>query len=835
MAKVISIDGMTPAPLAAHWRMAATPAHVFTHPFALPANLEWHEAQVPGTVAQTLRDAKLWKLETFEPLEDKDYWYETTLEGEGPERLIFEGLATLAEVFLDDTLILSSQNMFLAHEVDVVLHGRHRLAICFRALTPTLNEKRKRAHWRPRLPSAQNLRFIRTTLLGHAPGWSPPVHAIGPWRDALRADPRQLYLRTVDMHALLDGTCGKLDVRIDREALGEFASETMTVHCAGFSSRLKADGATFTAHLDLPNIRPWWPHTHGEPALHDITLTIGAHVINLGRTGFRHIAIDRDHDAKGFGLVLNGEPIFARGACWTNQDLISLSGRQETYRPALQMMRDAGMNMLRIGGTMVYEGDDFYRLCDEFGIMVWQDFMFANFDYPVDDDAFLSSVKDEAHQFLNHTQASPCLTVLCGGSEVAQQAAMFGLPKVTWSNILFDDILPSITAEVRPDLTYIPHTPYGGELPFVPREGVSHYYGVSAYMRPLDDARRADVRFASECLCFANVPDAAPFTLEANAPCIEHPHFGPRVDGDTGATWYFEKVRNFYTQLLYDVDVSELRRDDASRFLDFARATSAEVMEATFAEWRRESSCTRGGLVWNYQDLWPGAGWGIVDTLGMPKAAYYGLKRAFKPVTLLFTDEGNNGLRLHLINETSFARDLRLDLVCLRDGSTAVMRANQAMTLQPRSTISLSATELWGGFFDTTYAYHFGEPSHDVTVGQIFEGEQDQPLAEAFHFPLGRSKAFHKPCLAADLERGENGWTLSLTVQKLAQSIHILSQDILPDDNWFHLAPGMTRKIGLTPLREFSGEPELQIGSLNASSAILPTLKKRNAGMQLTA
>jgi len=834
MAKVISIDGMTPSPLAAQWRMAATPAHVFLLPSALPANLDWHDTQVPGTVAKCLQEKKLWSFETFAPLEDKDYWYETMLEGDC-ERLIFEGLATIAEVFLDDALILSSQNMFLAHEVDVTLRGRHRLAICFRALTPALEEKRKRARWRPRLPSAQNLRFIRTTLLGHAPGWSPPVHAIGPWRDILRADPQKLFLRNVDLRASLDGTCGKLDARLDADALHGFEDNNLVIHCAGVSAEFKADASGFTAHLDLPGVEPWWPHTHGTPALHDVTLAIGAHAVNLGRVGFRHIAVDRDRDGKGFGLVINGEPVFARGACWTNEDLVGLSSTRETYLPALRMMHDAGMNMLRLGGTMVYEGDEFYRLCDELGIMVWQDFMFANFDYPVSDEGFLTSVKEEARQFLQRTQASPCLTVLCGSSEVAQQAAMFGLPQATWSNILFDDLLPSITSELRPDLTYIPHTPYGGELPFVPHEGVSHYYGVSAYMRPLDDARRADVRFASECLCFANVPDAAPFTLEEDAPRIEHPHFAPRIEGDTGATWYFEKVRNFYTQLLYDVDVADVRRDDPSRFLDLARATSAEIMEATFAEWRRDGSSTRGGLVWNFQDLWPGAGWGIVDSLGMPKAAFYGLKRAFRPVTLLFTEEGNNGLRLHLINETPHAKDVRLNLTCLRDGATPVMRATRALTLAARSTISLSATELWGGFFDTTYAFRFGEPSHDVTVGQIFEGEQDQPLTEAFHFPLGRAKAFHEPCLAAELEQSDDGWILCLTAQKLAQSVHIMSDDVRAEDNWFHLAPGLTRKLRLEPLRVFKGEPDLKVASLSAPEAIRALLQKRKAWMQLTA
>ncbi len=816
LAKVLSISGERKMPVASGWRMIRSEAGAFLDPSGLDKELEWIPAEVPGTAAASLAKAGLWQFETHEPLETHDFWYRTAIEGKGAMRLLFEGLATLAEVYLDDTLILTSDNMFLAHEIEVTLSGAHRLDLCFRALEPVLNQKRKRARWRPRLPSAPNLRFVRTTLLGHAPGWSPPVHAIGPWRGIFQIEPGPLRVCDADLRATLDGTRGHLDVRLDVEGADAHDAK---VTCADHSAPLARNAAgQIAAHLELDGIEPWWPHTHGEPTLHAVTAEIGATTIDLGRVGFRHIELDRGADGKGFGLTINGVPLFCRGACWTNADIVGLSATRETYLPGLSLMRDAGMNMLRVGGTMVYEGDEFYSLCDELGLMVWQDFMFANFDYPVDDEAFMASAVAEARQFLARTQASPSIIALCGGSEVAQQAAMFGLPEKTWSNSLFDSVLPRAVTDLRPDIPFVPHTPYGGELPFVTHEGISHYYGVSAYCFPIEDARRADVRFATECLCFANVPDAAPFTLERDAPRIEHPAFAPRVPRDTGATWFFEDVRNFYLEALYRVDAAALCQEDPERYLDLSRAVTAEVMEATFAEWRRTGSITRGGLVWFFQDLWPGAGWGVVDSLGEPKSSYFGLKRAFKPVTVIFTDEGINGLRLHLINETAVAKPVHLSLMALRDGEVPVMRAKREIILDPHSTIMLPATDLWGGFFDTTYAYRFGEPSHDVTFAQLYDGESNELIAEAFHFPLGRGQARHELDLEAELVQHNADWHLKLTAKRFAQSIHISDEIFRAEDNWFHLAPGFSRYIKLVPRHPTYATPKGRVAAVNGTS-----------------
>ena len=615
----VQVEGQRVRPIREGWELAATEAGAVGQPSALNGrSLTWYPAPVPGTVAQALRAAGAWHLDLPQALHDRDFWYRTRVEGGGGRALRLHGLATLAEVWLGHDLVLRTASMFEAHEVVMDLDGAVDLALCFRALHPVLAATRGRARWRPRLVSPGSLRSVRTTLLGHMPGWCPPVHAVGPWRpvELVEAMPA-LHVDRARLQATLAGDDGLLTVELtvsgcDRtgglpDAAAAGAVVAVAGHEAGF---LVVEPGRWRAELRLPGVAPWWPHTHGAPSLHEVAARIDGRAYALGRVGFRRLERDNGRDGNGFGLKINGLPVFCRGACWTTADIVSLAGESTDLRPWLELARDAGMNMLRVGGTMVYESDAFYALCAELGILVWQDFMLANLDYPAADEGFVRHLEHEAVQFLERTQACPALAVLCGGSEVAQQAAMLGLPPEAWGGSITEALLPAIVARLRPDVVYVPNSPSGGPLPFASDHGVAHYYGVGAYLRPLEDARRADVRFAAECLAFANVPDAVTLDRHLPVPPVHHPAWKVRVPRDAGAAWDFEDVRDHYLALLYAVDPLRLRHEDPQRYLELSRAVSAEVMEAVFTEWRRAGSSCAGGLVWFFQDLWVGAGWG---------------------------------------------------------------------------------------------------------------------------------------------------------------------------------------------------------------------------------
>ncbi len=796
------------------WRMISTPPGAVTSPDALASMGGWREACTPCTVASVRG--------TSPDPDSEDHWFCTRLESSFEGQLVFEGLATLCEVWIGGEKCGESRSMFLPLALDVSAETGSEIALCFRALGPALEKAPRRARWRPAMIHPHGLRWFRTSLLGSMPGWCPSIRPVGPYRPVTAA-PRgdaaitRADIVSCDVRCSLDGADGIVELHLVLDA-DKTVSGEVRLTCGEASHAIEVENAhDIRLRLRAPGVQPWFPHTHGEPALYNLGLTLGGAVLDLGRTGFRNVLVDKGADGRGFGLVINGVPVFARGASWSNADLTRLPGDRTSYEPWLLKARDAGMNMIRISGVMTYETRAFFDLCDELGIMIWQDMMLANFDYPQNDAAFSEAVRAEAEHLLNVSQTSPALTVLCGGSEVFQQSAMLGAPPDMWSGAVFDDILPDAVARLRPDILYVPNSPSGGALPFVADEGVTHYYGTGAYMRDLDDARRANVRFASECLAFANVPEDVSLDAGKVPHLAHHPDWKAGVARDRGASWDFDDVRDHYLEQLYGVSAMHLRRGDNERYLALSRAVTAEVMEHVFAEWRRPASQTRGGLVWLFQDLAPGAGWGVIASDGEPKSSWYGLKRAFRPVQLTMTDEGVNGLAVHLINEAPVAVQGKLSLTCWRDGSVPVVQATRDVTLDGRSAHTLSSFDLIGRFFDITNAYRFGPPQHDVTSAALTDTATGKVLAEAFHFPLGRSNTSHHLGLAASVARDGDAWMLDLSTQRFAQSVHIVDEHWRADDNWFHLSPGTARRLVLKARKANAPPPSGEVRAVNGT------------------
>ncbi len=809
-----------PRALDTGWQCVTTRAGACASPADLPAQ-GWLAAAVPGTVAGALRDAGRLDIAHPPQLAQDDHWYRVRVSGTGVERLRLHGLATLAEVWLDDRKLLDSDSMFVSHDLDIALEGSATLALCFRSLAPLLAARRGRARWRPRLVDPPTLRNVRTTLLGHMPGWCPSVEPVGPWRPIEWLGDAPHAFDTVDVSTSVEGDDGivSLTLTFVRE---QAAALPAKLSCGHAQAPLEwRDARTLAGTLRVPNAERWWPHTHGTPALHPLALQLGGASFDLGHAGFRTIEVDHGDDGAGFALRVNGTPVFCRGACWTSADLATLAGTPDELARWFALARDAGMNMLRIGGTMVYESDAFYRLADEHGILIWQDFAFANFDYPTDD-AFIASVTREATQFLARTRRFASLAVTCGGSEIDQQAAMFGLTPGQREQPLFMQLLPAIVGRERPDIAYVTNSPSGGVWPFSTRTGITHYYGVSAYQRPISDVRRSDVRFAAECLAFANVPDDATLHDGLGTIHCHDPRWKAAVPRDPGAGWDFDDVRDHYVQAVYGIEPARLRYEDPQRFLDLSRAVVAELMTDVFAEWRRAGSRCGGALVWQFQDLRPGAGWGVIDSLQRPKSAWHALAQALQPVQIAITDEGLNGLDLHLVNETAQPLDATLELLCLRDGAVKVAEASCELELAPRSTRRISAADCLGRFFDFTHAYRFGPRPHDVTIATLRERATGRVLAEAFHLPERRVLERHDLGITAKLEASGEGWQLTLEARRFARYVCVSDAHYTATPNWLHLVPGRPRTIALQPHRENARKapPEGEIRAINSAGAV---------------
>ena len=390
----------------------------------------------------------------------------------------------------------------------------------------------------------------------------------------------------------------------------------------------------------------------------------------LGRVGFRSLAGGERLETDGLSLEVNGVRVFARGALWTPGEVSALGAGGPPLRTTLGRVAAAGMNMVRIPGTAAYESPAFHDLCDELGILVWQDFMFANLDYPETDEVFVATVTAEVRQELAALGGRPSLAVLCGSSEVSQQVAMLGLDPKLAEGALFGELLPGLVREAQLDARFVPSAPWGGDPPFRPDRGVANYYGVGGYRRPLDDARRAGVLFAAECLAFANVPDEPALADLAGASgwvAVHDPRWKAGVPRDAGSGWDFDDVRDHYLRTVFGVDAGELRRVDHERYLELGRAVTGEVMAEVFGEWRRPGSTCSGALVLWLRDLRAGAGWGVLDHRGAAKVVYHHLRRMLAPVAVWSTDEGLSGFAVHVANDGPQAVRARLRVALYSD------------------------------------------------------------------------------------------------------------------------------------------------------------------------
>jgi beta-mannosidase len=699
------------------WVVRPSDTGAWASPSSLPLGVDgWLPAEVPGTAASSLRTAGQWTWDDHRDFDAHDWWWRgtfATVEADHGWLLDIGGLATVAEVWLDGGHVLSSTNMWLAHQVELapLTPGDHEIVVCCRALKPLLAGPRKpRARWRTRLVTEPNLRWYRTTFLGRMPGWSPRPAPVGPWRPISIGPLPKVRVRsagivptcvgvggTVDIDLLVSGAVGR--------AIATVADESITLEVTALGDDWRLRG-----RLNLDVAERWWPHTHGKPTRHRLTVTVDDRPLLSRSIGFRDLRID-DADG-GFGLVINDVPVFARGACWTPTDPVRAASPDTTMRETLDLVVETGMNIVRVMGTMLYEAEEFHDACDELGVLVWQDLMFANFDYPATPE-FIDTVREEVHQFAMRVQGRPSLVVVSGGSEIEQQAAMTGLTADRWANALFDTQLPDWIASLLPGVRYVRSSPTGGALPFHPDTGVAHYYGVGAYLRDLNDARLSNVRFAAECLAFANVPDEETVDafLTAGQTPPTHPRWKERVPRDNGVGWDFDDVRDHYLGLLHGVDPIALRSADPGEYLRRSRDVTGEVMARTFAEWRRPGSSCNGAIVLMLRDLWPGAGWGLIDAEGRPKQALRSLRPILRESTAFLTDEGMNGLWLHIVDDrvvvdSSAAGSPLVPLRCTPTGTTLSLRQHG----------SVSVDELMGRFSDSTYSYRFGPPASDPIV-----------------------------------------------------------------------------------------------------------------------
>lgn len=437
-----------------------------------------------------------------------------------------------------------------------------------------------------------------------------------------------------------------------------------------------ADGvASVTVRLDRAYL--WWTHDLGTPHRYAVRADLYAGDGTLldtaeRTTGIRTIELDRSPDTEEggrlFRFVLNGVPIFARGANWVPPDMLTGSIKADAYRPLVDRAVAANMNMLRVWGGGVYPAEAFWAACDAAGVLVWQDFMFACVDYP--DDAtgdavgLPAEIAAEAEYQVRRLRGHPSLALWCGNNEVQEIHAGLrgGLNGDGWGRSFFHELLPEVVARLDPDTPYWPGSPWGEDDPGGVggvRDGDRHAWEVwhgqdKGAGGPAEFASRGEAvhftryaydrgKFISE---FGIHSSPEPGTLRRWAGDVDlhSPGFDRRIK-DAPAT-KGDALLAYETGMPYDV----------ASYADFSMATQAEGMKFGIEHYRRRRPHCSGALLWQFNDAWPGMSWSLLDYDGVGKAAYYFAQRAFAPVLASFTWSASGGLALWVTN------DLRTDV-----------------------------------------------------------------------------------------------------------------------------------------------------------------------------
>jgi beta-mannosidase len=681
------------------------------------AGRTWLPATVPGCVHTDLRaagripDPFHGTNETdLQWIEERDWEYRThftvppALRTEEVIELAADGLDTLATVTLNGAEVARTDNMFTGYRWDVtgrLRPGRNELRIRFRCAMDYVRARRALHAPREINDPVGGCTVIRKQQCQFGWDWGPRFVTAGIWRD-LRLEGwsgnRLAGLRVTQTH--------HRNGRVTLALAPELARADARATCRWRLTLGRVEVAAGTGDtIELRHPQLWWPAGQGAQPLYRLEVeVVGADAVVIGRwsqrIGLRTIALDRRKDRWGesFRFVVNGRPIFAKGANWIPAHSFVAGLTRADYARDLRAAAQANMNMVRVWGGGIYESEDFYDLCDELGLLVFQDFMFACALYPGAAD-FLASVRGEAAHQVRRLRHRACLALWCGNNEVwsinAHEAGRPGFAR--WQaayDKLFHRVLPAEVKAHDGTTPYWPSSPWRGD-PAADhasgeRRGDTHYWDVWHARHPVKDYEKWAFRFVSE---FGMQSYSSPATNATFCPPADANVFGPVMEN--------HQKNRAGNQIILDY-VSRRYRFPKSQddLIYLSQLNQAYCMQTGVEHYRRLMPRCMGALYWQLNDCWPVASWSSIEFTGRWKALHHVARRFFAPAlvsahvpgdeaTILGNYRRSTVRRVHLhtsCDAPAAARGrLRWDLFHL--GGRRLRRGQKAVRLQPGRSV----------------------------------------------------------------------------------------------------------------------------------------------------
>ena len=751
-------------------------------------------------------------------LADRDYVYyrrfdlpSDWLTGEDHSEICLEadGLDTLCEIRLNGRLVGKTANMHRQYAFPVrsfLTEGENSIEILFRnSLDFIRKEHKRRPLWidgDDGVTTVEGFEMIRKSHCSYGWDWGPQVPDLGIWRDIRLC--RYETARITDFYITQKHEKGAVDLTLF-SSIGHLAMASATAECRIYDPEgelihtlqkdFTAGDVNWEGKIRIDNPRLWWINGLGEQPLYRVEILLadseGNRLDQTERTiGLRTLTVEQLPDEWGetFHFTINGQPVFSRGANYIPEDVFL---RRTSAAERERLVRDcaeANFNTLRVWGGGVYPDDEFYDLCDRYGLIVWQDLMFACAIYDVREDSFIQEITCEIEDNLRRIRHHPCIGLICGNNEMEWAF-------VNWDRFVqtreqefeylkqYHVIIPEIHQRICPELFYWPSSPSSTgyfEEPNDPNRGDCHFWEVWHSNKDYTEYKNHYFRFMSE-FGFESLPcieTIESFTLPEDrnlfSPVMEEHQ--KRIGGNPKILAYLSKYYRYPSSLDHLAYVSQI--------------SQSEAIKAGVQHWRRNRGRCMGAVYWQLNDNWPVASWSSVDYYGRWKMLHYEAKRSYHNI-LLSIDGDEESCAVHLSCESFEGTEGTLTVRILHMTTGEVLYGEKkTVGTEPFSShlVHEISREVIRGIGS--------EEKRDCMVRAEFRDERSGESFRTCHYFLPwKYLNLPEPEISCRVKKDSDGRIIEVSSQRASLYTELKGRDRIFSDNYFDLAPGETREI----------------------------------------
>jgi len=768
-------------------------------------------AQVPGSVYHDLLTAQLIPDPFYRDNEDEalrlmenSFIFSRSFEVCGEllccERILLrcEGLDTLARITVNGCHAGSADNMHRIWEFDVtdlLREGENQITVEFSSPTQYIRQAYAASRADGTSDAMDGFPHLRKAHCMFGWDWGPRLPDAGIWRD--------IYLvgitsaRISDVLVLQHHTDGGVELEIKTGV--ERVSGKSDTDISTAVTVTAPDGAEYTAEggnvlINIPDPQLWWPAGFGEQPLYTVTVTLGDGLDRWSRRiGLRTMTVSRRRDQWGesFSHCVNGVDIFAMGADYIPEDSLLPRMTRERTRRLLEDARAANMNCIRVWGGGHYPSDDFYDICDELGLLVWQDFMFACAVYDLTEE-FEANITAEFTDNVRRLRHHPSLALWCGNNEMedfVDKGEWVSCPRQKADYIkMYEYIIPKVLKNEDPQAFYWPASPSSGgsfDFPQDPDRGDVHYWQVWHGLLPFTDYRNHLFRYVSEFgfQSFPCMETIESFTLPEDRNAFSYVMEKHQRNASANG-----RIVNYLSQMYLYPHSLEL-------MVYASQLLQAQAMQYGVEHWRRHRGRCMGAVVWQLNDCWPVASWSSIDYFGRWKALHYYEKRFFAPVLISCREEGvlsqntnvnaqpfelKKSAKLNVSNETMNTFEGMAKWALRRADGSVIEEGAFEVSVEALSAVWLPEQDF--SSYDT-YSVYYSYELEDSRGERV--GEGTVLFCPPKHF------RFEDPGLSAYVD----GDTIVVNASAYARSVEIMAgADTVLEDNFFDMNPG-TRRV----------------------------------------